>query len=109
MSSTVQPVEQSLAKPEVLPWRTRLKNHRQTARLCQYQEESGVRKYPDEEAATSTSDSSQLQSPSSMIQAQPENLHDGMKLPAAANSDELQVPNATLSLPESMRSDVVVD
>jgi len=104
-ASPACPTEQT--KPELLPWRTRLKT-RLGARLFHHGE-SGSQQYPDESVIVSADDSSRLSPLLVAPPNPPENPSVTKKSTPSGKTTELQVPKTALSKPEFTRPDLVME
>jgi hypothetical protein len=102
-----QPAEPAQAKPEVLPWRTRLKS-RLGARLF-HQDKSEAQPFPDEEATGLANDSSPPPPPPAPLHTPLDNSSVNRKPTSSAKTTELQVPKTALATPEARRPDWVME
>lgn len=104
-------LEQISSKPELLPWRGRLKNHRLAARLANPEPSDSVRTVSQEVVLAAT-DSKRWQPPPAVAASLPKSSHDE-PLPLLAAKPSAPTPRpseAVLSLPESAkRPDLVLD
>jgi hypothetical protein len=104
---SVRPASQAQADPEILPWRSRLRN-RLAARLA-HQGEPDSEKKPAKDATLAATDSRRPQSPPTETPILPKSPHDEGKPTPSTEPADLQIPNTSLSLPESRRPDLVLD
>jgi hypothetical protein len=106
--ASARPDVQAQAKPEVLPWRSRLKEHRLAARLF-HQGESGKENEPTKDSAFVDTDSIRSCPPPPMIPVVHESpIYEGQTTPSSKPT-HLQIPNTELAQPESRPPDLVLD
>ena len=105
--NSARPAEQAQVNPELLPWRSRLKNHHLAARLF-HQGESDSEKKPAKNATLAATDSSRWQPPPT-TPILPESPRDEGKAMPSTKPAVLEIPHTTLSQPESRLPDLVLD
>jgi len=107
--------EWAASRPELLPWRSRLKEHRLASRLFHRKDGAKEMQHPGEAAAVVAAKSPQMP-PASQTPTVPASTavttaeFEADALPASVTNDcELQIPDQAGSLPEINRPDLVVD
>jgi hypothetical protein len=107
-SASTRPDAQAQAKPEVLPWHSRLREHRIAARLF-HQGEAGNEKQSTKGLALADSDSSRSCPPPPATPVLPESPRDEGKPTNSVKPACLQIPSTELTLPESRPPDLVLN
>jgi hypothetical protein len=108
VSASTHPDRQAQAKPEVLPWRSRLREHRLADRLF-HQGGSGNEKESTKDSAYVDTDSIRSCPPPPMTPVVPESpVYEGKPMPSTKPT-RLQIPNTELARPESRSPDLVLD
>jgi hypothetical protein len=105
--AATHPAEPVQAKPELLPWRARLKNRYLAARLLAQTEPDGV-KNADRIAALLAADSKRKEL-TALAAAQPASPSNTQLQAKSAKPASLQIPSTASSSPESKRPDLVLE
>ncbi len=96
------------SKPELLPWRSRLKGYRLGARLARSRE-SDSEDDASETAEVASTRKSDSPTPAKLVSHESDGPSSDDRMTPSLENGELQVPGSVRLLPEKSRPDIVVD